>query len=139
MRTMQKLVYPAVFKKNTDVGYTIVFPDLEGCITYGEDAAEALIMANDAACGWILDELEDGKLIPKASAPEEIILAEGEFLSLMPLDIESYALKYGNKTVKKNTTIPAFLNTFGESINANYSKLLTDKLMELYLAARLVN
>jgi len=131
---MKNLVYPAIFKENSDKGYTITFPDLPGCITYGEDAADALLMAKDAACGWLLDELEDGNTLPKPSAPEKIKLKNNEFISLMALDMQTYASKYGTKLVKKNTTIPAFLNTFGDSKNINYSKLLTDALLELYLA-----
>jgi len=131
---MKNLVYPAIFHINSDKGYTVTFPDLPGCITYGEDAAEALLMAEDAACGWILDELENNRMIPIPSDIQNIKLKKSEYISLMALDMESYASKYGTKLVKKNTTIPAFLNTFGESKNINYSKLLTDALLELYLA-----
>ncbi len=131
---MKNLVYPAIFHINSDKGYTVTFPDLPGCITYGEDAAEALLMAEDAACGWILDELENNNTIPAPSDIQSIKLKKSEHISLMALDMESYASKYGTTLVKKNTTIPAFLNTFGESKHINYSKLLTDALLELYLA-----
>ena len=57
-----KLVYPALFTPFEDGsgGYTVEFPDLPGCVTEGEDMAEALFMAEDAASGWVLTELEDG-------------------------------------------------------------------------------
>lgn len=131
---MKNLIYPAIFHINSDKGYTVSFPDLPGCITYGDDAAEALLMAEDAACGWVLDELEDNKKIPEPSDLKKIKLKKDEYISLMALDMESYTAKYGTELVKKNTTIPAFLNTFGESRHVNYSKLLTDALLELYLA-----
>ena len=131
---MLKFVYPAIFEENSDGSFTVKFPDLPGCITYGENAADALIMAQDAACGRILGELEDGKLIPKPSAYKEIVLSDTETLSLMALDIDAYSAQYGSKTVKKNTTIPAWLNAFGEKKNINYSRLLTDALTELYMA-----
>ena len=136
---MLKLVYPAVFSDNGDGSYTIKFPDLKGCITYGENAAEALLMAQDAACGWILGELEDGKTIPTASDTKKIKLKEYETLSLMVLDIDKYAEMYGSKTVKKNTTIPAWLNTFGEQRHVNYSKILTDALTKIYLEEQAAN
>jgi len=131
---MKNLVYPAIFHTNEDKGYTVTFPDLPGCITYGEDAADALLMAEDAACGWILDEIEDGKIVPKPSLAKSIKLAKDDCVSLVVLDMKSYTEKFGKKLVKKNTTIPAFLNTFGESKRINYSKLLTEALLELYLA-----
>lgn len=129
---MFKLVYPAIFSENKDNTYTVKFPDLLGCITYGTDQADALLMAQDAACGWILGELEDGKNIPSPSDPKKIKLETNEYISLMVLDIDSYAAINGSKTVKKNTTIPAWLNTFGEKHHVNYSQLLTEALLELY-------
>ena len=61
-----KLIYPAIFTpcKEKD-GYTVVVPDLPGCITEGNTLIEAIDMGTDAASGWILGELEEGKLIPK--------------------------------------------------------------------------
>ena len=133
---MLKLVYPAIFSDNGDGSYTVKFPDLPGCISYGENQADALLMARDAACGWILGELEDGHPLPLKSDAKDVVLKEGELLSLMVLDIDAYAAMYGKNSVKKNTTIPAWLNTFGEKMHVNYSQLLTNALTELYLANR---
>jgi predicted RNase H-like HicB family nuclease len=49
-----KLVYPACFYPDSDGSYTVVVPDLKGCVTFGKDFAEAIDMAVDAASGWIL-------------------------------------------------------------------------------------
>ena len=64
---MFKLVYPTIFIENDDQTYTVKFPDLLGCITYGTNQADAILMAQDAASGWILGELEDGNTIPPAT------------------------------------------------------------------------
>ncbi|MDF7641067.1 type II toxin-antitoxin system HicB family antitoxin [Bifidobacterium sp. ESL0784] len=53
-------------------GYTVEVPDLPGCVTEGDSLAEAMLMAEDAASGWVLDELEDGKPSPKTSRLEDI-------------------------------------------------------------------
>ena len=42
------------------------------------------------------------------------------------LDIDAYAEKYGSKAVRKNLTIPAWLNTFAERQQVNFSQVLTD-------------
>ena len=42
-------------------GSTVEVPDLPGCVSEGDSLADAILMATDAACGWVLDELEDGK------------------------------------------------------------------------------
>lgn len=128
-----RLTYPAIFSPFEDgTGYTVVIPDLPGCVTEGETLADAILMAEDAASGWVLDELEDGKKAPVASALSDIHTEEGEFVSVLALDIDSYAEKYGSKAVRKNLTIPAWLNTFGESLNLNFSKVLQDALQEIY-------
>ena len=52
------------------------------------------------------------------------------FINDLVLDIDSYAEKYGEKAVRKNITIPAWLNTYGEKNNINFSKVLQDALLE---------
>ena len=64
-----KLVYPIILypMEEHEGGYTVEVPDLPGCVTEGHDLADALDMARDAASGWILDEMEDGRAVPHAS------------------------------------------------------------------------
>lgn len=69
-------------------------PDLPGCVSGGESLADAILMATDAASGWILDELEDGNAPPKASPLENIIPEPGGFVNMLVLDMDSYAKKY---------------------------------------------
>lgn len=130
-----KLVYPALFSPwDSGDGYTVEFPDLPGCVTEGSTLAQAIEMAQDAASGWVLGELEDGNVIPAASAPASITPADGEFVSAVVLDMDTYAEKYGSKAVRKNLTIPAWLNTFAEKQHINFSQVLTDALTSLYQA-----
>ena len=46
--------------------------------------------------------------------------------------MDAYAEKYGAKAVRKNVTVPAWLNTFGENRQVNFSQMLTDALFQLY-------
>jgi len=89
-------------------------------------------MGTDAASGWVLTELEDGKSEPRASRLEDIHPEDGGFVSMLVLDMDAYAEKYGNKAVRKNLTIPAWLNTFAEARHINFSKVLQDSLTALY-------
>ena len=92
-------------------------------------------MGADAASGWILGEIEDGKEAPSASNFSDIHpdpdIGEG-FVSLLSLDMDAYAAKYGKKSVRKNLTIPAWLDTFAAQKKLNISKVLQDALTELY-------
>lgn len=126
-----KLVYPAIFTPCKELsGYTVVVPDLPGCVTEGRNLADAIEMACDAASGWILDEMEDGNDYPKPSDMKSVACPEGSFVNLIVLDMDEYAEKYSTKSVRKNITIPAWLNTYGEKRNLNFSRILQDALME---------
>jgi antitoxin HicB len=127
-----KLVYPACFYPCEEGGYTVTFPDLQGCITEGDTLAEAVDMAIDAASGWLLDEVENNKTLPKPSDIKSIVANEYEngFISLISVDLDDYAKKFGNKAVKKTLTIPAWLNTIAEKENVNYSQLLQRALVK---------
>jgi len=46
-------VYPAIFHKNTDESYTVMYPDLPGCISEGKTLGNALSMAQSALKQWI--------------------------------------------------------------------------------------
>lgn len=126
-----KLIYPAVFYPYSDEsgGYVVEFPDLPGCVTGGKDLKDAIEMAVDAASGWILDELEEGNNIPIASKYEEIIPKENGQINMMMLDIDKYAERYGEKAIRKNVTIPAWLNTFAEKQSINFSQVLQEALL----------
>ncbi len=126
-----KLIYPACFYPSED-GYTIVFPDLPGCVTEGDTLAEAMEMAIDAASGWLLGEAEENKQLPKASDIKNVKPDEYEngFVSLIGVDLDEYSLKHGNRAVKKTLTIPAWLNTIAEENNVNFSQVLQKALKD---------
>ncbi len=125
-----KLVYPAIFTPYEDGtgGYAVEFPDLPGCVTGGDDMAEAVFMAEDAASGWVLTELEEGRAVPGAGNLSDIPVEPGQIVSLVALDMDAYAAKYGRNAVKKTLTIPAWLNTFAEKNGISCSKVLQEAL-----------
>lgn len=131
-----KLLYPACFYPDEE-GYVVTVPDLPGCVTQGDTLEEAVEMAIDAASGWVLDEIENGEKPPKASRPEEVNPNEypDGFVNLLLLDMDSYAEKYGAKAVRKNCTIPAWLNAAAEKAGINFSQVLQEALADkLHLA-----
>jgi len=134
-----RLSYPAIFYPADEGGYTVVVPDLPGCVTEGDDLAEAILMGIDAASGWILGEIEDNLPVPpptplNAVKPNK---GQGAFVNIIALDIDEFARKHGKRTVKRSITIPAYLNTFAESQNINVSKFLQESLAEKYRQAHL--
>ncbi len=127
-----KLVYPVCFYPNEESeGFTAVVPDLPGCVTCGDSLTDAIYMATDAASGWILTSLEEGEPIPSATNLKDVCLEyEDGFASLIVLDMDEYNEKYGSKAVRKNLTIPAWLNSAAEKYNINFSGVLQEALIK---------
>lgn len=68
--------------------YSVIFPDLPGCSTWGETMEQAFAMAIDALAGHLEAMADDGDPIPKASsyaAAWEALKAEYASLGLGPL------------------------------------------------------
>ena len=127
-----RIIYPAILSKWDDGdGYTIRIPDLKGCISEGDTLEDAIAMGTDAACGYIITELNDGNKIPKPSKQSSLKIKKDELTSLIICDTDKYDEKYSNKVVRKNISIPAYLNTYGELHNINFSKVLKDALMKV--------
>lgn len=130
-----KLVYPIILTPYEDHsgGYVATAPDMPGLVTGGDTLAEALEMATDAASGWVLTELEDGRHEPHATNIADVKPDEPDgIVTLISLDMDAYAEKYGKKSVRKNVTIPAWLDTFGEQAGINYSQVLREGLERRY-------
>jgi len=121
------------YGRNRTLPKTLCKPLYRQCVlSGGETLAEAIIMGTDAASGWVLTELEDGKPAPDASPIDAVRPDDGGFVSMLVLDMDAYAEKYGSKAVRKNLTIPAWLNTFAEAKHINFSQVLQDSLTALY-------
>lgn len=124
---MAKYCYPAVFTPE-DGGYSVDFPDLEGCYTCGDSLPEALEMAEDVL-SMTLTLLEDErKPIPAPSGVEEMQHEPGEFVNLILADTTAYRKKNSNQAVKKTLSIPQWLNTAAEAANVNFSQTLQEAL-----------
>lgn len=124
---MNKLAYPVIFEKDSD-GYFVTIPDL-GVNTQGDTLADAINMARDLISLYILDKTEDGKTFIKPNT-NNFTLPKNAIVSYVDVNIDIYSKKFGTKTVKKNCTIPAWLNAKAEEMNINFSKTLQDVLIK---------
>lgn len=126
---MAKYVFPAVFTEEEE-GYSVRFPDVDGCFTSGCSLQEALEMASDALCLMLYDMEEDGVKIPAASNVNDVQTEPGEFVSLVGCDTLAYRKRYGAKAVKKTLSIPSWLNDAAERAGVNFSNVLQDALKQ---------
>lgn len=119
------VVYPVILSKEAN-GYFVTIPDFDAN-TEGETLEDAIFMARDAI-GILGIEMEDeGEQLPKPfSRTYEKEL--GDQVALIDIDFEDYRKKHDNRTVKKNCTIPYYLNAQAEKAGINFSRLLQDAL-----------
>lgn len=118
-----RYVYPALFSRE-DLGYSVIFPDLDGCATSAQTLEEALEMAQDALCLMLYDKEERKEPIPEASDISKLTCSEGNFWTLIECDTLEYRKYFDSKAVKKTLSIPAWLNTMAEREDINFSATL---------------
>ena len=124
-----KYMYYAVFTQEKDY-IDITFPDLEGCITFGDNLEEALYMSKDALEGYLL-VLEDEKMsIPKPSTYQELQtkLNDNQQLQLINVDTDFIRRREENKAVNKMVTLPKWLVDLGKEKKVNFSQVLQQAL-----------
>ena len=126
---MNKLFFPAIFQAEENDAFTVFFPDLEGCITCGENMDHAYEMAFDAL-GLTLSYLEDTKQkIPSPSSPQHIKLEANQFVVVVEFDLLTYKKKHNSKAVKKTLSIPEWLNEEALKLGVNFSQVLQEALI----------
>lgn len=129
-KKMARYVYPAIFTPEKDGGYSIAFPDVEGCFTQGKDMADGIEMAEDALCLMLYDMEERGEEIPAPSGIKAVKCNADEFVTLISCDTMEYRIYFDNKAVKKTLTVPNWLNVMAERQGVNFSAVLQNALKE---------
>ena len=124
-----KYVYPVIFEEAEEGGYNVSVPDIPGTFTCGDDMAESLEMAEDAMEMMLADYEDEGKPVPQPSKIEDI-KTDG-IVSLVRADTDAWRMLMNNAAVKKNCTLPAWLNSKAEKAGVNFSQVLQDALKKL--------
>ncbi|MGN1176285.1 MAG: type II toxin-antitoxin system HicB family antitoxin [Roseburia sp.] len=132
-----KSVYPVIFTPLNDEKDTILIevPDLQ-ILTEGFGMADAVDMARDAIGLKGIDYEDDGRELPQPSLMSDIDVTKGTFaedgkscLSLVDIDFMEYRRKVDNKTVRRNVTLPNWLNQEADKAHINVSRVLQEALM----------
>lgn len=135
-----RTAYPAFITKDENE-YLVCVPDLD-IYTEGKSFADAIAMARDAI-GLTGITLEDeGKEVPDPSSQQEAlqkVKKETEIvdfskgvLTFVDIDLQEYRRRSDNRTVRRNVTLPNWLNREAEKAHINVSRVLQEA-----LAARL--
>ena len=123
-----KTAYPVIFTKLSD-GYAAHAPDFP-LDTQGDNLAEAIKMVRDAIGIIGIDLEDDNKSLPEPSAPENVFCNENEFVSIVDIDFSEYRRANEQRTVRRNVSLPSWLNTKAEKAGINVSAVLQTALKQ---------
>ena len=118
-----KYTYPAVFTEEED-GILVDFPDLPNCYTDGATIEEAFENAEDALALALWQIEETPQEIPTPSTPAAHIVPHRAFVALVRADTLPVRQMNDTRTVRKNVTLPGWMDTLAREHNINFSKLL---------------
>ena len=125
-----KLVYPVIIIPTGENDYYVKLPDMD-IGTQGKSIENAIEMARDAICLMAVDMLEDKKTIPAASELSDIKSDEnGAIVTLVDADVTAYKRMLDKRAIRKNVTIPSWLNKAAEAQHINFSAVLQAALIE---------
>lgn len=124
-----RYLFPAVLKYEEDV-ILVSFPDLEGCITYGENDEHAIASAKEALEGYLFVLERDRIDIPAPTLIKDIKLGQLETVILVDVWMPLVRDQEANRSVKKTLTLPKWLNDAAERNNVNFSHLLQASLKQ---------
>ena len=125
---MEKLFYPALFHKSEEGGFWISFPDFPECFTEGDDMKQAYEMTVEALGLALVNRKEEKEEIPDPSDLDKIQNEDGTIV-IVEFDMLEYQRKHNSKAVKKNLSIPEWLNEEAVSMGVNFSQVLQEALM----------
>ena len=130
-----KNVYTVLISKDGD-DYLVYIPDIDRN-TEGSSMFDAINMARDLLGTWSLDHkmpspstVEEAIQIAREKADDEDFTWSAGTPVLVDIDTDEYRRNLDNRSVKKNCTIPAWLNKKAEAAGINFSRVLQEALVE---------
>ena len=137
-----KRTYPVIFTETKDA-ILVEVPDLS-IFTEGKDIENAIDMARDAISVAIVSREDNNEPVPEASKIKEIIIKNSSFyeegnsfVSIVDVDVEAYRKKIDTRPVRRNVSLPCWLNEAADKAGINVSGVLQEALMKkLHLAKK---
>lgn len=119
--------------------FLVYVPDMD-LYTEGCSLTDAIEMARDAIGLKGIDFEDDGKAIPETSSYETAIAKAKEdtedfdytkgMLTMVDVDFAEYRKKRDDRMVRRNVTLPNWLNLEADRLNLNVSKVLQEALAD---------
>ncbi len=128
------VIFPVVFTetKNKNADVLVYIPDLNG-MTEGRGIADAIAMAKDYIGNALFDKKDSE--IPEATSIEAVktkkspFFGDGtSFVSLVDVDLNAFRIREKSKSVRRNITLPQWLDDMAAKARINVSAISQDAL-----------
>ncbi len=131
-----KAAYPIVMSKGQN--HIIVFVPDFSINTQGADYADAMEMARDAIGLMGIDMEDEHEAFPIPSALADVNkVNETDVITLVDVDFTDYRRKNDIRTVRRNVSLPSWLNAEADRAGLNVSAVLQSALkQELQITER---
>lgn len=126
-----KSIYAIVITppENGEKYYSVYVPDLD-LYTQGKDIEDCIYMAKDCIGVWGISQEDAHRTIPKGTTLKPNT-DDNEITSLVEVDFAAYREKNENRCIRKNCTIPAWLDKKATAQGINFSAVLQKALIDL--------
>ena len=132
---------------SSNLHFLVCVPDLD-ILTEGNNMADAIKMARDAIALTLVSMEDAGEELPassdyetaakKAAAYDDEIPFSKGIATYVDVDTTEYRRKIDTRTVRRNVTLPSWLNYEAEHSGINVSKVLQDALIQVLGVSRKV-
>ena len=131
-----KAVYP-ILLTHDEPGFVVYVPDFN-INTEGNNLTEAIEMARDAisTAGLVMED--ENQMLPEPSDINAVKKElESDIVTLVDVDFDEYRRKTDMRSVRRNVTLPSWLNFEAEKSGINVSAVLQKALKkELHITNR---
>ena len=129
-----KYAYPVILTPDGG-SYVAYFPDFDSG-TQGESLADAIDMSADAIGLLGITMQDEGDSLPVPTKLRDVRKEnEEDIVTLVSVDFEEYRRKHDNRAVRRNVSLPAWLDDAARNSGVNVSAILSAALKkELHIA-----
>ncbi|MBR3151965.1 MAG: hypothetical protein IKF46_08310 [Erysipelotrichaceae bacterium] len=132
-----KEVYTVLVKRDGDM-FLVYVPDIDQ-MTQGTDMYNAMVMARDLLGLYSLDNelpvpssIDEGRVIAREKADpnlDNFTISDGTAI-FVDIDTVEYQRKLNTKSIRRNVSLPMWLNDKADAAGINVSRVLQDALIE---------
>ncbi len=128
-----KYIYTAKLTPIEDgSGYYASVPDLPGCVSSGHDLQDAITQISDALNLFLLSAEDDKDLIPSPTPHNSFPAEQGTIYTLVQADTDAYRKTIDTHSVRKNVSIPAWMDYQSKKHSLNLSQILQEALINRF-------